>query len=155
MNGLHPTFRGLIRTKADLLRVVEACLQGTLSHSAREPRPKESNSLVEAGNTFVYEENASGFRHWKDHFRWISVEKEDGVEVFMCVPLVLRKVTANIVWGNTTHFLVSYQPVTSSTMAGLVNLSQVFDLRKLNPRKGLYLQETADGRRHDPASPRL
>lgn len=140
MSTLTPTFRGLIKTKADILMLVEACLQGRLPHTPRKPYPEESRSLVEVGNTFVYEKNASGFQDWNDPLPWSSPDKDDDIEIFMCESPNLRKLTAQVVWQNTTHFLVSYQPATSSITTGLENLSQVTDLGNLNPREGMFIQ---------------
>jgi hypothetical protein len=137
MNSVNPTFRGLVRTQADLLVVVEACLQGFLSHTPRKPSLEESNFLVQPWNTFVYEENASGFREWSDHFPWILVEREDDVEESMCIPFNLRKNTACVEWQRSTHFLVSYQPIRHSNATGLGNLWDYANIRNLTPRNGL------------------
>lgn len=153
MACVTPTFRGLVRTKADILILVEACLQGLLPHTARKPYPEESNSLVEAGNTFVYEENASGFQEWNDHFAWISMERGVGLEVFMCIPLILRKVTARIEYQNTTHCLVSYQPMGSSNPNQLKTLQDFAEIRHVVPRNGLDVKRPQIRRREHPSSP--
>jgi len=144
MACVTPTFRGLVRTKADLLILVEACLQGLLPHTARKPYPEESNSSVEAGNTFIYEENASGFREWNGHLPWISMERGVGLEVFMCISLILRKVTACIEYQNTTHCLVSYQPIGSSNASQLKTLKDFAEIRDLVPRNRLGVKRHVD-----------
>lgn len=137
MNSVNPTFRELVQTKADHLIVVEACLQSFLSYTPRTPSPAESNSLVQAGNTFVYEENASGFQEWDDHFPWISVERDGSIEEFMCIPFNLRKATACIKWQRTAHFLIPYQPIGNSNTSGLGNVRDHATIRDLTPRNGL------------------
>lgn len=140
MDSVLPTFRGAVRTPADLLVVVEACLQGFLSHTSRKPSPEELNSLVQAGNTFVYEENASGFREWSDQFHWTLVEKEGEVEEYMCIPFNLRKITATIDWQRSTHFLVSYQPIQYSSTSAPKKLCNDEHIQTLTPRTGLSFQ---------------
>lgn len=67
---LQPTWKGFIHTTHDALIIVEATLQGKLSHIARRPHEKERGSVILSGNVFVYEENASGIKRWTDGIQW-------------------------------------------------------------------------------------
>lgn len=149
MNSVTPTFRGLVRTRADLLVLVEACLQGGLPHTARKPYPEELESLIDAGNTFIYEKDASGFQDWNDHLPWKLVKGGGGVEVFMCIPLVLRKITARVEWQEITHYVVSYQPTHSFGEDELQSLWDCRSTRDLTPRNGLCIQHSLSEERND------
>lgn len=67
---MQPTWRGFIHTTRDGLMLLEACLQGHLSHIPRRPHDRERQSIISSGNIFVYEENASGIRRWTDGITW-------------------------------------------------------------------------------------
>jgi hypothetical protein len=67
---MQPTWRGFIHTTRDGLMLLEACLQGVLSHIPRRPHDRERQSIISSGNIFVYEENASGIRRWTDGITW-------------------------------------------------------------------------------------
>jgi hypothetical protein len=67
---MQPTWRGFIHTTRDGLTILEACLQGALSHIPRRPHDRERQSIISSGNIFVYEENASGIRRWTDGITW-------------------------------------------------------------------------------------
>jgi Gti1/Pac2 family transcription factor len=67
---MQPTWRGFIHTTRDGLLLLEACLQGHLSHIPRRPHDRERQSIISSGNIFVYEENASGIRRWTDGITW-------------------------------------------------------------------------------------
>lgn len=140
MDIINPTFRGLVRTKADLLVVVEACLRGFLSHTPRKPSLEELSSLVQMGNTFVYERNASGFQEWIDNIPWTLVERGDAVDKFMCIPFNLYKMTARIDWQCSAHFIVSYQPMPHYQMTALQCLRDCTNVRNLTPRDGLSFE---------------
>lgn len=67
---MQPTWKGFIHTTRDGLIILEACLQGLLSHIPRRPHDRERHNTITSGNIFVYEENASGIRRWTDGITW-------------------------------------------------------------------------------------
>jgi hypothetical protein len=67
---MQPTWKGFIHTTRDGLIILEACLQGLLSHIPRRPHDRERHNIISSGNIFVYEENASGIRRWTDGITW-------------------------------------------------------------------------------------
>ena len=67
---LQPTFPGYLSSTLDALVLIEACLQGTLSHVPRRPQDRERPDLIRSGNIFIYEENASGIKRWTDGVNW-------------------------------------------------------------------------------------
>ncbi|KAL1858970.1 Global transcription regulator sge1 [Diaporthe australafricana] len=69
-NVLAPSWRGIVMTTYDALRVIEACLNGQLMHTARRPHDRERDSLIQSGNVFVYEESSSGIKRWTDGQNW-------------------------------------------------------------------------------------
>lgn len=69
-NVLAPSWRGIVMTTYDALRVIEACLSGQLLHTARRPHDRERDSLIQSGNVFVYEESSSGIKRWTDGQNW-------------------------------------------------------------------------------------
>ncbi|KAF3770304.1 hypothetical protein M406DRAFT_248636, partial [Cryphonectria parasitica EP155] len=69
-NVLTPTWRGMVMSTIDALKVVEACLTGTLMHTARRPHDREREHLIRSGNVFVYEESSSGIKRWTDGQNW-------------------------------------------------------------------------------------
>jgi hypothetical protein len=52
------------------MTIVEAALQGRLSHISRRPHDKERAEMLKSGTVLVYEENASGIRRWTDAVHW-------------------------------------------------------------------------------------
>ncbi|KAK3375444.1 Gti1/Pac2 family-domain-containing protein, partial [Podospora didyma] len=68
--ALLPTWHGYVRTTMDALILFEACLSGQLSHVSRRPHDRERADLIISGNTFIYEEHASGIKRWTDGFNW-------------------------------------------------------------------------------------
>lgn len=67
---MTPSWHGFIHDTIDALRVLEACLQGTLHHIPRRPHDRERGSIIASGNVFIYEENASGIKRWTDGVTW-------------------------------------------------------------------------------------
>ncbi|CAF3436715.1 unnamed protein product [Fusarium graminearum] len=67
---LTATYEGYIRDTADALRIFEACLTGSLTHTARRPHDRERSTLITSGNVFVYEEGSSGIKRWTDGVNW-------------------------------------------------------------------------------------
>lgn len=67
---VQESWRGFIHTTHDALIILEACLQGKLSHISRRPHDRERSNLIVSGNVFVYEENASGIKRWTDGTTW-------------------------------------------------------------------------------------
>lgn len=67
---LQPTFHGYLASTLDALVLIEACLQGHLSHVPRRPQDRERSELIRSGNIFIYEENASGIKRWTDGVNW-------------------------------------------------------------------------------------
>ncbi|EAT83357.2 hypothetical protein SNOG_09165 [Parastagonospora nodorum SN15] len=57
--AFKPTWRGFLDTTKDAMTVVEAALQGRLSHISRRPHDKERAEMLTSGTVLVYEENAS------------------------------------------------------------------------------------------------
>lgn len=75
MNGsisdpLQPTWHGFIQNDADGLMLFEACLSGKLRSVPARLCGKERASLINSGNVFIYEENASGIKRWTDGVAW-------------------------------------------------------------------------------------
>ncbi|KAF1985944.1 hypothetical protein K402DRAFT_333358 [Aulographum hederae CBS 113979] len=68
---LTPTVTGCyLHTDADVLAVLQACLQGLAQHIPRRPHDRERPELIKSGSVFVYEENASGIKRWTDGVSW-------------------------------------------------------------------------------------
>lgn len=67
---LKPTYRGYLASTLDALVLIEACLDGILSHVPRRPQDRERPDLIKSGNIFIYEENASGIKRWTDGVNW-------------------------------------------------------------------------------------
>lgn len=68
--ALQPTFRGYVRTTKDALILFEACLSGHIHHVPRRPHDRERTQLIDSGNIFIYEEQASGIKRWTDGVTW-------------------------------------------------------------------------------------
>lgn len=64
------TWHGFLDTTKDAMTVVEATLQGRLSHISRRPHDKERAEMLTSGTVLVYEENASGIKRWTDAVHW-------------------------------------------------------------------------------------
>jgi hypothetical protein len=64
------TWHGFLDTTHDAMTVVEAALQGRLSHISRRPHDKERAEMLTSGTVLVYEENASGIKRWTDAVHW-------------------------------------------------------------------------------------
>lgn len=64
------TLHGHVASTQDALIVVEACLQGLLSHVPRRPRRAEEPLLARSGQIFVYEQRSSGITTWQDGLPW-------------------------------------------------------------------------------------
>lgn len=69
-NVLTPTWRGMVMSTIDALKIIEACLTGVLMHTARRPHDREREHLIRSGNVFVYEESSSGIKRWTDGQNW-------------------------------------------------------------------------------------
>ncbi|KAH9860222.1 hypothetical protein IAQ61_012006 [Plenodomus lingam] len=68
--AFRPTWQGFLDTTKDAMTVVEAALQGRLSHISRRPHDKERAEMLTSGTVLVYEENASGIKRWTDAVHW-------------------------------------------------------------------------------------
>lgn len=68
--AFKPTWQGFLDTTKDAMTVVEAALQGRLSHISRRPHDKERAEMLKSGTVLVYEENASGIKRWTDAVHW-------------------------------------------------------------------------------------
>jgi hypothetical protein len=68
--AFKPTWQGFLDTTKDAMTVVEAALQGRLSHISRRPHDKERAEMLTSGTILVYEENASGIKRWTDAVHW-------------------------------------------------------------------------------------
>ncbi|KAF1837848.1 hypothetical protein BDW02DRAFT_82272 [Decorospora gaudefroyi] len=68
--AFKPTWQGFLDTTQDAMTVVEAALQGRLSHISRRPHDKERAEMLTSGTVLVYEENASGIKRWTDAVHW-------------------------------------------------------------------------------------
>ncbi|KAF2128385.1 hypothetical protein P153DRAFT_36165 [Dothidotthia symphoricarpi CBS 119687] len=68
--AFKPTWQGFLDTTKDAMTVVEASLQGRLSHISRRPHDKERAEMLTSGTVLVYEENASGIKRWTDAVHW-------------------------------------------------------------------------------------
>ncbi|KAF1947020.1 camp independent regulatory protein [Clathrospora elynae] len=68
--AFKPTWKGFLDTTKDAMTVVEAALQGRLSHISRRPHDKERAEMLTSGTVLVYEENASGIKRWTDAVHW-------------------------------------------------------------------------------------
>ncbi|KAF2654722.1 hypothetical protein K491DRAFT_459475 [Lophiostoma macrostomum CBS 122681] len=64
------TWHGFLDTTKDAMTIVEATLQGRLSHISRRPHDKERAEMLTSGTVLVYEENASGIKRWTDAVHW-------------------------------------------------------------------------------------
>ncbi|KAF2205565.1 hypothetical protein GQ43DRAFT_362085, partial [Delitschia confertaspora ATCC 74209] len=65
-----PTWHGFLDSTKDAMTIVEAALQGRLSHISRRPHDKERADMLVSGTVLVYEENASGIKRWTDAVHW-------------------------------------------------------------------------------------
>ncbi|KAF2638949.1 hypothetical protein P280DRAFT_67417 [Massarina eburnea CBS 473.64] len=65
-----PTWHGFLDSTKDAMTIVEAALQGRLSHISRRPHDKERAEMLTSGTVLVYEENASGIKRWTDAVHW-------------------------------------------------------------------------------------
>lgn len=68
--AFKPTWHGFLDTTKDAMTIVEAALQGRLSHISRRPHDKERAEMLVSGTVLVYEENASGIKRWTDAVHW-------------------------------------------------------------------------------------
>lgn len=68
--AFRPTWHGYLDTTKDAMTIVEAALQGRLSHISRRPHDKERAQMLTSGTVLVYEENASGIKRWTDAVHW-------------------------------------------------------------------------------------
>jgi hypothetical protein len=68
--AFQPTWHGFLDTTKDAMTIVEAALQGRLSHISRRPHDKERAEMLTSGTVLVYEENASGIKRWTDAVHW-------------------------------------------------------------------------------------
>lgn len=68
--AFKPTWNGFLDTTKDAMTIVEAALQGRLSHISRRPHDKERAEMLTSGTVIVYEENASGIKRWTDAVHW-------------------------------------------------------------------------------------
>lgn len=68
--AFKPTWNGFLDTTKDAMTIVEAALQGRLSHISRRPHDKERAEMLTSGTVLVYEENASGIKRWTDAVHW-------------------------------------------------------------------------------------
>ncbi|KAH8725963.1 Gti1/Pac2 family-domain-containing protein [Phaeosphaeriaceae sp. PMI808] len=68
--AFKPTWQGFLDTTKDAMTIVEAALQGRLSHISRRPHDKERAEMLTSGTVLVYEENASGIKRWTDAVHW-------------------------------------------------------------------------------------
>ncbi|KAF2253933.1 camp independent regulatory protein [Trematosphaeria pertusa] len=68
--AFKPTWNGFLDTTKDAMSIVEAALQGRLSHISRRPHDKERAEMLRSGTVLVYEENASGIKRWTDAVHW-------------------------------------------------------------------------------------
>ncbi|KAF2788409.1 hypothetical protein K505DRAFT_109623 [Melanomma pulvis-pyrius CBS 109.77] len=68
--AFKPTWHGFLDTTKDAMTIVEAALQGRLSHISRRPHDKERAEMLTSGTILVYEENASGIKRWTDAVHW-------------------------------------------------------------------------------------
>ncbi|KAF2738630.1 hypothetical protein EJ04DRAFT_41572 [Polyplosphaeria fusca] len=68
--AFKPTWHGFLDTTTDAMTIVEAALQGRLSHISRRPHDKERVEMLTSGTVIVYEENASGIKRWTDAVHW-------------------------------------------------------------------------------------
>lgn len=64
------TLHGHVASTQDALIVIEACLQGYLSHLGRRPRRAEEPLLGRSSDIFVYERRSSGIAAWQDGIAW-------------------------------------------------------------------------------------
>ncbi|KAK3379604.1 camp independent regulatory protein [Lasiosphaeria ovina] len=67
---LEPTWIGYVATTMDALILFQLSLNGPLFHVPRRPHDRERAGLIVSGNTFIYEEQASGIKRWTDGFNW-------------------------------------------------------------------------------------
>ncbi|KAL7755579.1 hypothetical protein ACKLNR_014677 [Fusarium oxysporum f. sp. zingiberi] len=67
---LQPTFQWYISNTLDAAIVFKACLSGRLNHVPRRPYDRERQDPIKSGNVFIYEEHASGIKHWIDSVSW-------------------------------------------------------------------------------------
>ncbi|CAI6333706.1 unnamed protein product [Periconia digitata] len=68
--AFKPTWNGFLDSTKDAMTIVEAALQGRLSHISRRPHDKERAEMLTSGTVLVYEENASGIKRWTDAVHW-------------------------------------------------------------------------------------
>ncbi|KAK5630191.1 hypothetical protein RRF57_005906 [Xylaria bambusicola] len=63
------TYKGVVRTPADAIKLFEACRLGLLPRVQRRLSEKERQS-IKSGSVFVWDEREAGMRRWTDGKSW-------------------------------------------------------------------------------------
>ncbi|KZF22631.1 hypothetical protein L228DRAFT_268020 [Xylona heveae TC161] len=92
---LKPSYEGYVGTPDEARRVVQGCVMGILHHAPRRMRKSEEAELIQSGNVFVVEKNASGIEEWVDSVDWNASEP-------------LKKKTFTVTMHGHRHHVTSY-----------------------------------------------
>lgn len=103
--SLIPTHRGYLRTIDDASCLVQACLNGWISHSWRGPRGRRA---ALSGSIFVWKETSASINDWHDGLEW-TIERENGFEVATALDLSgLKRKTVSIASEGDFYHVVGY-----------------------------------------------
>lgn len=108
-SALFPTYWGFLGDFSDACCLVQACIDGLMSHSWRGPRWRASAS---AGNIFVWKENTASDHCWNDGIGW-ETRSADGFEVAKTLSGcgMWRKKARISIQGDVYHVVGYYRAV--------------------------------------------
>lgn len=129
--AFKPTWQGFLDTTKDAMTVVEAALQGRLSHISRRPHDKERTEMLTSGTVLVYEENASGIKRWTDAVHWSPSRVMNNCLIYRQLVRALKpeekKTALNPSCGTKRKRKESAGPATSKTGENLNNSEDEYE----------------------------
>lgn len=124
--AFKPTWHGVLETTKDAMTIVEAALQGRLSHISRRPHDKERAEMLTSGTVLVYEENASGIKRWTDAVHWSPSRVMNNCLIYRQLVRALRpeekKASLNSSCGNKRKRKESASPAVTNS-GDIVNVA--------------------------------
>ncbi|RAR05554.1 camp independent regulatory protein [Stemphylium lycopersici] len=135
--AFKPTWQGFLDTTKDAMTVVEAALQGRLSHISRRPHDKERAEMLTSGTVLVYEENASGIKRWTDAVHWSPSRVMNNCLIYRQLVRALKpeekKSALNPSCGTKRKRKESNGPVRSKTGEVLENSEDEYENQSFDP----------------------
>ncbi|KAF5844552.1 hypothetical protein GGP41_007562 [Bipolaris sorokiniana] len=135
--AFKPTWHGFLDTTKDAMTVVEAALQGRLSHISRRPHDKERAEMLTSGTVLVYEENASGIKRWTDAVHWSPSRVMNNCLIYRQLVRALKpeekKSALNPSCGSKRKRKESSGPVRSKTGEMLENSEDEYENQSFDP----------------------